>query len=143
MTKEKVVKAMVSLIHWKAEEYGLTIEDHGIGHAFDNSYWRDILKDCSGIPHIIAKNDTYKIEIRSFWGNPEIDIRIKSDSGEDLLVLNYADHLRKDDYILCQMEVSADRDHEKYISDLWSMIKYIDGYVDETGNDYERVNTDE
>lgn len=93
MKKEHIVRAMTEIIHEQAERYGLTVTDRGTGHAYDNSFWKDILRDVSGIPEINAECNGYSIGLRSFWGSPELCVRREFTDGRrsDLLVLTYSD----------------------------------------------------
>lgn len=92
MRKEFIVKAMIEIIEEVTKEKNLKIKDKGPGHAFDNTFWKDFVKDTSNIPNIIATNDDFKIEIRSFWGCPELSVRRDRTKNEELLVLAYSDY---------------------------------------------------
>ena len=89
MKKEILVKAIIEVIRQKAEQMCLQVENRGEGHGYDGTVWKDILTDNSEIPNIIAKNEKgdYSIQLRSYWGKPEIGIRVKG----ELMVLNYSD----------------------------------------------------
>lgn len=92
MKKEHIVKALAEYIKSRSEQESLAVTDNGTGKAFDGSFWEGVFKDDSNIPNIIAKNDTEKIELRSFWGSPELDISTKLPDGRSVLqVLNFSD----------------------------------------------------
>lgn len=91
MKKILLVKTMILVVKEVAKEYGFEFKSEEYGKAFKDTFWKDILKDVSNIPNLIFKDkngNDYYIELRSFWGIPEIDIRIKN----ALLVLNYSDY---------------------------------------------------
>lgn len=114
MRKQDICRAMATIIKEKAEELGLVVLYNGTDHAFDNSFWENILTDDSDIPEIIASNNSYKIEMRSFWSSPELDIRKSYEGGrEDLLVLTYSDSDYRpkeidDRFYSCEIEELAD-----------------------------------
>lgn len=122
MTKEHIIKAMTEIIKEQAEEMGLTVENKGTGHEFDNSFWEGILKDHSGIPEIKAYKDGYSITLRSFWGCPELDIR----DGHELLVLTYGDYGHKGKYKVVQVRVDGDH-YKENINKIYNMIERISG----------------
>ena len=99
MRKSKIINGIIEIIKEKSEELGLTVEDLGTGHAFDKTFWKGIAKDNSNIPNVIASKDGYKIELRSFWGCPELSIRRninkKGRSDQELLILQYSDYAHK------------------------------------------------
>ena len=96
MEKQKIINAMIKLIHEIAKEKDLEITDLGLGHGNDGTFWEK-LPDTSGIPTIEAKNDKYSIELRPFWSSPEIDIRRETDYGEELLVITYSDMIKNNE----------------------------------------------
>lgn len=77
MKKEHIVQALAEYIEDMSSIHNLAVTNRGTGTAFDYSFWKGLLKDNSGIPDIIAKNDDMFIELRSFWDSPELDIRKK------------------------------------------------------------------
>lgn len=91
MKKDLLVNAMILVVKEIAKEYDFEFKSEEYGKAFKDTFWKDILKDTSNIPNLIFKDkngNDYYVELRSFWGIPEIDIRIKN----ALLVLNYSDY---------------------------------------------------
>jgi len=74
-----------------AGEKGLEVEDKGTGHGFEGSFWEELLTDISGIPEVTARGEGYSIGLRSFWGNPEVDIHRMKNSGEELLIFRWSD----------------------------------------------------
>lgn len=136
MKKETVLHGMINLIRKKARELKLTVEDRGTGHAFDNSFWKGLIEDDSGIPNIKAKSDQYSIELRSFWGSPEIDIRQKTDLGEELLIFHYSDYEIRNgeyqhtgDYHVGEVRVDSHSDYRSLINEVYKMIDYVEGEV--------------
>lgn len=93
MKKEHIIRAALELIREQAETLGLQVEDKGEGHAFDGGFWEGILQDTSHIPNVIARSEDggYRIELRSFWGNPEIDIHRRVGLEQEYLCMNWSD----------------------------------------------------
>ena len=138
MEKQQVIKGAILLIKRIAEEKGLEVEDSGTGHGFEGSFWEGILKDESGIPSVNAANDSYSIGLRSFWGSPEIDIHRVTEEGEELLVLNYSDMVKKKgtndfthtgDFRVREVRVEAFWDYKKCINEVYDMIEEIEMYA--------------
>lgn len=97
MKKEHIVQALAEYIEDMSSIHNLAVTNRGTGTAFDYSFWKGLLKDNSGIPDIIAKNDDMFIELRSFWDSPELDIRKRTERGmQTLQVLNFSDGAYKD-----------------------------------------------
>lgn len=137
MTKQKIINAAISLIRMEAVKRKLEVIDRGTGHAFENTIWN--FKDDSGIPNVIGKGEGYSIELRSFWGSPEIDIRRETQEGEELLIFNFSDSVKKDgsyihtgDFKPHEIRVDARWDYKQCISEVYAMIDYIKGYKDES-----------
>lgn len=100
MKKEEVIYAIKKIIEQKSKKLNLEVENKGIGHAFDHTVWKGIAIDDSGIPNIVAKRHGYKIELRSFWGNPELSIRTEIGDNHELFVLVYSDEYLKEDGLI-------------------------------------------
>lgn len=142
MKKSKVVSAMLHIIHEKALEYDLEIVDNGYGHAFDHSFWN--FKDDSKIPSVIAHTKDYSfedkkgysIELRSFWGSPELDIRRYEDGKSDLLVLNYSDieydengkFYHSEDFYVNEVRCDSHNRYKECIADIYELIEEIEEY---------------
>ena len=138
MRKEDVIKGAVALIKQIATEKALEVVDKGVGHAWDGSFWDGILTDDSNIPNVKAKNGEYSIELRSFWGDPEIDIHRASPYGEELLVLTYSDSVKTEadekyrhtgDYMVRQVRVESRSDYKKCVQEVYDMIEKVEEYA--------------
>ena len=138
MKKEQVIKGAVKLIEEIAKKKGLTVVDKGTGHAFDGGLWEGLLTDDSNIPNVKAKNGEYSIELRSFWGDPEIDIHRASPYGEELLVLTYSDSVKTEadekyrhtgDYMVRQVRVESRSDYKKCVQEVYDMIEKVEEYA--------------
>jgi len=134
MKKKDIVSRAIGFIRKTADKKKLTIVNNGTGHAFDNTVWNGLLKDESEIPNIIAKKDGYSIELRSFWGSPEIDIRRRRPHGEELLVLNFSDSIKEGDeyvhtgeYRVSEVRVDGAYNYKRAINDVYKMIDEICG----------------
>ena len=131
MTKKQVIKGCYALISREAEARKLTIKDNGTGHGFDNTVWPFL--DLSNIPNVVAENDDYKIELRSFWGDPEIDISIKTPIGQELLIFNFSDSVKKGDkyeetgdFHVHQLRVDGLRgNYKKAVEQVYEMIDFV------------------
>lgn len=137
MKKEQVIKGAVKLIKKIAEDKGLTVDDKGTGHAYDGGFWEGLLTDDSNIPNVVAKGEGYSIELRSFWGNPEIDVHRTGYYGEELLIFNYSDYekLKSDTeykhtgcFMVQQVRVEAKWDYRACIEEVYSMIERLEVY---------------
>ena len=137
MKKEQVIKGAVKLIEQIANDKGLTVVNKGTGHAFDGGVWEGLLKDDSNIPNVIAKGEGYSIELRSFWGNPEIDVHRAGDYGEELLIFNYSDSekLKSDteyrhtgNLMVQQVRVEAKCDYRSCVNEVYAMIERLEVY---------------
>ena len=131
MTKEAVIKGMVKVLMEYAEKYNLEVSGPVYGHAFDNTIWN--FTDDSEIPNIHARGENVHVEIRSFWGSPEIDVRMDEKTNNSrLLVLNYSDGLWNDgewehNGNFTVMEVRADgRAYKKNMAEIYHMIEAIE-----------------
>ena len=134
MTKEQVIRGCVALIRKVAEERGLEVKDLGEGHGFDGGFWQGILKDESHIPNVIAKGEGYSIELRSFWGSPEIDVRRMTKRGEELLIFNFSDSVKNfgtgqydhtEEWHVHEVRVDAIWDYRKCIREVYRMIDFV------------------
>ena len=133
MTKEVIVDNMFQYIRLVAEYYGdMEIVNKGTGNAFEHTFWKDILTDDSNIPNVVAEREDYSIELRSFWGMPELDIRQKTDKGEVLICITYSDSVKEDgEYVhtnvfnLNQVRIDGLRGNDY---NTWS--EYVKGIVD-------------
>lgn len=135
MKKEQIIQGMAKLIEEKTKELELTVTNNGTGHAFDNFFWQGILNDDSNIPNIIAKKEGFRIELRSFWGDPELDLHRLYDHGEELLVLRYSDSVRNaktghyehtGNFKVHEVRVDARWDYASCIGEVYEMIKAIE-----------------
>ena len=135
MTKEQTIKACYALIEREAKEKGLEIIDKGTGHGFDNTFWN--IKDTSEIPTVVASSEDYFIEMRSFWGAVEIDVRKKLVIGEELLIFNYDDsvkqknnkYVRTGDFRVCEVRVDGvRRNYMDAIRDVTEMIDFVESH---------------
>lgn len=138
MTKDQVIKGAIKLIEQIADEKGIEVVNSGTGHGFDNSFWKDCLKDDSGIPSVRAKCEGFCIELRPFWDAPEIDVRIDGEGGEELLVLNYWDYEknkktgrleRTGNFHVNEIRVDTHGDYMKCIQYIYWMILEIERFV--------------
>lgn len=138
MTKSEVIKGMIALIEMVAERENLTIDNKGVGHAFDNSFWN--FEDTSEIPTIDAINEdgTYKIGMRPFWSFPEICVRRQSDMGEEMLIFSFSDYVKTptdDSYehtydyevheVVHEVRVDSHTDYKELINETYDMINYV------------------
>lgn len=141
MTKEQVIKGAVKLIEQETQKHGLEVSNLGMGHGFDNSFWKDALTDTSGIPTITAYNNGYSIKLRPFWSSPEIDIRRQTPVGEELLIFNYSDMVKgpKDDdyvhtgdYVVHEVRVDGARgNYVSLINDVYDYIHRLEQFAKE------------
>lgn len=97
MTKEQVVRGIIGMIERVARDKGITPRCVGVGSGYSGTIWEGLFKDDSGIPKVYAQGDGFSIELRPFWGNPEVDVRRAVDGGEDLIVLNWSDRVKRPD----------------------------------------------
>lgn len=134
MTKAEVIKGMTELIKWMSETNNLTIEDKGIGHGFDGSFWDGYLKDTSKIPTIDASNKdgTLKIGMRPFWSSPEICVRQQTNKGEELLIFSFSDmekingeYVHTENFEVHEVRVDSHSDYKKLIDIVYNMIDYV------------------
>lgn len=132
MKKNDVIAGSIRLIKRVADKKKLTITNRGTGHAFDGSAWENLIADTSNIPNIIAKKDGYSIELRSFWGNPEIDIRRRRPYGEELLVLNFSDSvidgnkiIHTGEFRVNEVRVDGTHNYKRAINDVYKIIDEI------------------
>ena len=130
VTKEQIIKGAIALINHVAKEKGLTVEDRGTGHAFDNSFWN--FTDKSQIPTVIASDNVFSIKLRPFWSSPEIDVRRDVDDGEELLIFNFSDSVEKDgeyrhtgDWHVHEVRVDARWDYKACIEEVYEMIDFV------------------
>lgn len=142
MTKEQVIKGAIKLIEKKCNEYGMKAENRGTGKAFEGGFWEHILTDDSNIPNVVAKgkNDkgmAYGIELRSFWGRPEVDISRETADGEEMLIFNFSDSVKDaetGEYVWTGEfrvhEVSADArwDYKACIEEVYEMIDFVEAH---------------
>ena len=136
MTKEYIIKNSIELIKMFSKELNLNVNNKGVGHAFDNSFWEGIFTDRSDIPEITATNEngTFKIELRSFWGHPEISIRDKIGYGEDLYVIQFCDssydengnYIRTGDFKLYEIRIDVRNNHRSKLDMLFDIVNYIE-----------------
>lgn len=138
MRKEDVIKGAVALIKQIAAEKALEVVDKGVGHAFDGGFWEGIMTDDSNIPNVIAKNEVFSIELRSFWGNPEIDVHRASPHGEELLIFNYSDSVKTEadekyrhtgDFMVQQVRVESRSDYKKCVQEVYDMIEKLEEFA--------------
>lgn len=141
MTKEQVIKGAIKLIEKKCNEYGMEAENRGTGKAFEGGFWEHILTDDSNIPNVVANgkyNDgmKYTIELRSFWGAPEVDIRRKTADGEELLIFNFSDsvtdengnYIHTGDFRVCEVRVDARGNYKNCIEEVYEMIDFVEAH---------------
>lgn len=134
MEKKEVIRGALRLIGKIAGEKGLEVVDMGEGHAFDGSFWEGVFEDNSGIPEVKAAGDGFSIGLRSFWGNPEVDVRRAVEDGEELLVLNYSDSVKNaegkyehtGEFRPHEVRVVARWDYRKCVEDVYEMIAFIE-----------------
>ena len=143
MTKEQVIKGCVKLIEKIAKEKELEIEDLGVGHGFEGTFWKDALTDISGIPTINAKSTDYeigvqggyKIGLRPFWSAPEICIRRDTEQGEELLIFTFSDSVKNRetghydhtrDFKLHEIRVDVLSDYKACINEVYEMIEFVE-----------------
>lgn len=139
MTREQVLYGCVKFMEYMSDVYKLTVDNRGTGHAYDNSFWKDVLVDDSNIPNIVAKNDEMSVELRSFWGRPEIDLRIQREFGEELLVFNYTDKIKVNNeyistgnYVVGEVRVdSNDGEYKTSINTIYHYIELIEEFITE------------
>lgn len=139
MTKEQVIKGAIKLIEKKCNEYGMEAENRGTGKAFEGGFWEHILTDDSNIPNVVAngkyeKGMKYEIELRSFWGSPEVDVRRETDRGEELLIFNFSDsvkdangnYIHTGDFRVCEVRVDArGNNYKDCIEEVYEMIDFV------------------
>lgn len=133
MNKSQIINKMISVIKDYAEKYNLEISDPVYGEAFKNSVWEGLLKDDSDIPTIVASNEDMVVELRSFWGSPELSVR--PDSG--LLVLLYRENSQTNQYEVSEFRVDG-FNYLSRIEELGSIIKFIESeeFLTEVKYDY-------
>ena len=139
MTKEQVIKGAIKLIEKKCNEYGMEAENRGTGKAFEGGFWERILKDESNIPNVVAKgkNDkgmAYEIELRSFCGNPEVDIVRETANGEEMLIFTFScsakdaetgKYVRTGEFRVHEVRVDARWDYKACIKEVYEMIDFV------------------
>ena len=125
MNKSQIVNKMISVIEDYAEKYKLEVSDPVYGEAFKNSIWEGLIKDDSDIPHIIASNEDMSIELRSFWGSPELDIRVDNNYESRLMCVNYHENKKTHEYEVDLFRVNGD-DYKRSIDELEGIIKFIE-----------------
>lgn len=130
MRKMIVVQSIINVLNRYSEEHGFELKSKEYGQAFKGTIWDDYLKDDSHIPeiHWVHKN-TSELEIRSFWGSPEMDVRLCDENGnfEALLVLTWSSWNDKeqkstDDFNLYQVRV----DSYQYDKDLKQALEFTE-----------------
>ena len=134
MKKEEIIRGALKLIEKTAGEKGLEVIDIGTGHAFDGSFWAGVFEDNSGIPEVKAVGDGYSIELRSFWGRPEVDVSRTVEDGEELIVLNYSDSVKNEEgkyehtgnFRPHEVRVDARWDYRKCVDEVYEMIAFIE-----------------
>ena len=131
MKKGDIIAGAIRYINRIADKKRLKVVNNGTGHAFEGTVWT-MFEDDSNIPNIIAKKDGYSIELRSFWGNPEIDIHRRKPYGEELLVLNFSDSVKNGDkYIhtgefrVNEVRVDGTHNYKRAINDVYKIIDEI------------------
>lgn len=131
MAKETVIKGCLSVIKRISEEKELQVTDNGTGHAFDGSFWGGLLTDNSNIHNVVAEGEGYCIELRSFWGNPELDIRRAVRDGEELIVITFSDFAngkRTGDYTVHQIRIDGVHDdYKKALQEAVALVEEITG----------------
>ena len=139
MTKEQVIKGAIKLIEKKCNEYGMQAENRGTGKAFEGGFWEHILTDDSNIPNVVAKGKydedmEYEIELRSFWGGPEVDVRRETADGEELLIFNFSDtvideyrwnYIHTGEFLPCEVRVDARGNYKNCIEEVYEMIDFV------------------
>lgn len=138
MTKEQVIRGAIKLIEKKCNEYGMEAENRGTGKAFEGGFWEHILTDDSNIPNVVAKGKydedmKYEIELRSFWGSPEVDVRRETDRGEELLIFNFSDsvkdangnYIHTGDFRVLEVRVDARKNYRDCIEEVYEMIDFV------------------
>lgn len=142
MKKEDIIYGATKLIERISKEKGLVVNNKGVGHGNDNTLWEGILKDESGIPTITASGDGYEITLRPFWSSPEIDVRIPTANGEELVIFNYSDLIKNNetgqydytgDFYLHEFRVDGHDNQAELILEIFSMAQEIERYIKERG----------
>ena len=137
MTKDQVIKGAVALIQHFTELKGLDVWNKGTGHAFDNTVWKGIAEDNSNIPNVSAKGADFEIELRSFWGSPEIDVHRATPFGEQLLIFRLGDGVKTaadekyrhtGNYFVSEVRVDTPcfGDYRRCIEEVYSMINFVE-----------------
>lgn len=139
MDKKTLLTKIIKYIALMSIRLNLDITNNGTGKAFENSFWKDIITDDSNIPNIVAENKDYKIELRSFWGSPELDIhRYYYKDGVqhyDLQIITYSDSVAKGDTYIHSNEYYVDQvrvnchcknQYKEYIDEIYDIIKWIE-----------------
>ena len=121
MNKSQIINKMISVIKYYAEKYKLEVSEPTYDKAFKNSIWEGLIEDDSGIPNIIADNENMVVELRSFWGRPELSVSYNS----GLLVLQYKENSQTHQYEVCEFRVVG-FDYLRKIEELESIIKFIE-----------------
>ena len=138
MTKQQVIKGALLLIEKIAKDKGLTVENKGTGHAFDKTFWAGLIEDDSKIPEVTARGEGYSITLRSFWGDPEIDVRRAGKYGEELLIFNYSDSEKMEGeteykhtgcFLVQQVRVEAKCDYKACIKEVYDMIDLLEVFA--------------
>lgn len=130
MTKETIIEGCLSVIKRISEEKELQVTDNGTGHAFDGSFWEGLITDNSNIHNVVAEGEGYCIELRSFWGNPELDIRRAVRDGDELIVITFSDFAngkQTGDYTVHQIRI--DGVHDDYKKALQEAVALVDEIV--------------
>lgn len=78
------------------------------------------------IPCIQAQSDTMSVELRSFWGKPELDISLYTNSSSSLFVLRFALNAATNSYEVEEFRVDG-FPYEENISLLMGIVKFIKG----------------
>ena len=110
MNKSQIINKMISVIKKYAEKYNL-----------EDPILEVKIEDDSGIPNIIADNENMIVELRSFWGRPELSVSYSS----GLLVLQYKENSQTHQYEVCEFRVVG-FDYLSKIEELESVIKFIE-----------------
>ena len=121
MNKTQIIDKMISVIKKYAEKYNLEVSDQTYGEAFKNSIWEGLFEDDSYIPNVLATNGGINVELRSFWGSPELSVI----RGSDLLVLQYKENSQTHQYEVSEFRVGG-FDYLSKIEELESIIKFIE-----------------
>lgn len=131
MTKETIIKGCLSVIKRISEEKGLQVTDNGTGHAFDGSFWGGLITDNSNIHNVVAEGEGYCIELRSFWGNPELDISRAVRDGEEMIIITFGDSANgkhTGDYTLHQIRIDGVHDdYKKALQEAVALVEEITG----------------